>query len=45
MQRVSTLLDLLNTADNVASQRVSAAMLTMTRLDIAAIQRAYRGEA
>jgi predicted 3-demethylubiquinone-9 3-methyltransferase (glyoxalase superfamily) len=35
------LLKLLNTADNAASQRSVAAMMKMTKLDIAALQRAY----
>jgi predicted 3-demethylubiquinone-9 3-methyltransferase (glyoxalase superfamily) len=35
------LLKLLNTADRAASQRAFAAMLNMTKLDIAALQRAY----
>ncbi len=38
-----TLLKLLNTADTAASQRAFAAMLQMTKLDIAALQRAYDG--
>jgi len=39
------LLAMLNTDDVKASQRAFAAMMTMRRLDIAALQRAYRGEA
>jgi len=35
------LLGLLDTADRAASQRAFSAMLKMTRLDIAALQRAY----
>ena len=35
------LLELLNTADNAASQRAVSAMMKMTKLDIAALQRAY----
>jgi predicted 3-demethylubiquinone-9 3-methyltransferase (glyoxalase superfamily) len=35
------LLKLLNTADNAASQRAVSAMMKMTKLDIAALQRAY----
>ena len=37
------LLDLLNTSDEAASQRAFSAMLKMTRLDIAVLQRAYDG--
>ena len=37
------LLKLLNTADTAASQRAFSAMLQMTKLDIAALQRAYDG--
>ena len=37
------LLKLLNTADNAASQRAVSAMMKMTKLDIAALQRAYEG--
>ena len=37
------LLELLNTADTAASQRTVDAMLEMRKLDIAALQRAYRG--
>lgn len=36
-----TLLRLLNTADSAASQRAFSAMMKMTKLDIAALQRAY----
>jgi predicted 3-demethylubiquinone-9 3-methyltransferase (glyoxalase superfamily) len=36
------LLKLLNTADNAASQRAVSAMMKMTKLDIAALQRAYQ---
>jgi predicted 3-demethylubiquinone-9 3-methyltransferase (glyoxalase superfamily) len=36
------LLKLLNTADNAASQRAVAAMMKMTKLNIAALQRAYK---
>ncbi len=35
------LLKLLNTSDSAASQRAFAAMMKMTKLDIAAVQRAY----
>ena len=35
------LLKLLNTSDSAASQRAFAAMMKMTKLDIAALQRAY----
>ncbi len=35
------LLKLLNTADSAASQRAVSAMMKMTKLDIAALQRAY----
>ena len=37
------LLDLLNTPDRAASQRAFAAMMTMKKLNIAALQRAYAG--
>ncbi len=37
------LLSLLDTGEKAASQRVFSAMLTMTKLDIAALQRAHRG--
>jgi predicted 3-demethylubiquinone-9 3-methyltransferase (glyoxalase superfamily) len=37
------LLKLLNTADSAASQRAFSAMITMKKLDIAAMQRAYNG--
>ena len=37
------LLALLNTPDRAASQRAFAAMRTMTKLDIVALQRAYAG--
>jgi predicted 3-demethylubiquinone-9 3-methyltransferase (glyoxalase superfamily) len=37
------LLKLLNAADQAASQRAFSAMMTMTKLDIAALQRAYDG--
>ena len=36
------MLELLNTADSAASQRAFAALMTMTKLDLAALQRAYR---
>ena len=36
------MLELLNTADSAASQRAFAALMTMTKLDLAAMQRAYR---
>lgn len=36
-------LAMLNTDDAAASQRAMAAMMTMTKLDIAALQRAYAG--
>lgn len=36
-------LAMLNTADAAASQRAMAAMMAMTKLDIAALQRAYAG--
>ena len=35
------LLELLNTSDSAASQRAFAAMMKMTKIDIAAMQRAY----
>jgi predicted 3-demethylubiquinone-9 3-methyltransferase (glyoxalase superfamily) len=35
------LLELLNTADNAASQRAFSAMMKMTKLDIAVLHRAY----
>jgi hypothetical protein len=35
------LLKLLDAADNVASQRAVSAMMKMTKLEIAALQRAY----
>jgi predicted 3-demethylubiquinone-9 3-methyltransferase (glyoxalase superfamily) len=35
------MLELLNTPDRAASQRAFNAMMTMTKLDIASIQRAY----
>jgi predicted 3-demethylubiquinone-9 3-methyltransferase (glyoxalase superfamily) len=38
------LLDLLNTPDRAASQRAFAATMTMTKLDIGALQRAYDGD-
>ena len=37
------LLELLNTADGAASQRAVSAMMKMKKLDIAALQRAYKG--
>ena len=37
------MLALLNTADNAASQRAFSALMKMTKLDIAALQRAYEG--
>ena len=37
------LLEMLNTADQAASQRAFAAMMKMKKLDIAALQRAYQG--
>jgi len=37
------LLSLLDTGEKAASQRVFSAMLKMTKLDIAALQRAHRG--
>jgi predicted 3-demethylubiquinone-9 3-methyltransferase (glyoxalase superfamily) len=37
------LLELLNTEDRAASQRAFSALMTMTKLDIAALQRAYAG--
>jgi predicted 3-demethylubiquinone-9 3-methyltransferase (glyoxalase superfamily) len=36
------LLELLNTADKAASQRAFSAMMKMTKIDIAAIRRAYK---
>ena len=38
------LLDMLNKKDNAAAQRAMAAMLGMKKLDIAALQRAYRNQ-
>ncbi|MFC5473513.1 VOC family protein [Paraherbaspirillum soli] len=37
------LIKMLSTADSAASQRAFAAMMTMTKLDIAALQRAFEG--
>jgi predicted 3-demethylubiquinone-9 3-methyltransferase (glyoxalase superfamily) len=37
------LLRLINTSDAAASQRAMSAMMSMTKLDIAALERAYRG--
>jgi predicted 3-demethylubiquinone-9 3-methyltransferase (glyoxalase superfamily) len=41
--QIQALRKLLNTADNAASQRAFSAVMKMTKLDIAAVQRAYEG--